>query len=122
MNCRPAPAPSSPAAVRAVIREIIAAENADAPLSDVSVAQLLHQQGIRVARRTVSKYRGMMHLPSAELRRTQQGRRPRLSEQACVLATRQGAPGGAGAAAGHKKADRSLPLHQPGKDPAPGFY
>lgn len=61
----------SPAAVRAVLREIIEGEDAEAPLSDVSLAQLLRQQGIRVARRTVSKYRSMMKVPPAELRRAQ---------------------------------------------------
>ncbi|WP_028078989.1 RNA polymerase factor sigma-54 [Solimonas soli] len=59
----------SPASVRAVLRELIDSEDAQAPLSDVSLARMLKQQGIRVARRTVSKYRGMMKLPPAELRR-----------------------------------------------------
>ena len=59
----------SAASVRAVLRELIDAENAAAPLSDVSLARLLRDQGIRVARRTVSKYRGMLKLPPAELRR-----------------------------------------------------
>lgn len=59
----------SAASVRAVLRELINAENANAPLSDVSLARLLRQQGIKVARRTVSKYRGMLKLPPAELRR-----------------------------------------------------
>lgn len=59
----------SPASVRAVLREMIDSEDTSAPLSDVSLAHMLRQQGIRVARRTVSKYRGMMKVPPAELRR-----------------------------------------------------
>jgi RNA polymerase sigma-54 factor len=59
----------SATAVRALIQEIIAEEGADAPLSDVDIAIQLRAQGIRIARRTVSKYRHMLRLPPAELRR-----------------------------------------------------
>ncbi|MDP9142719.1 MAG: RNA polymerase factor sigma-54 [Pseudomonadota bacterium] len=59
----------SATAVRALIREIIAEEGSDAPLSDVDIAIQLRAQGIRIARRTVSKYRHMLRLPPAELRR-----------------------------------------------------
>ena len=59
----------SPASVRAVLREMIDSEDTSDPLSDVSLARMLHDQGIRVARRTVSKYRGMLKVPPAELRR-----------------------------------------------------
>lgn len=59
----------SAAAVRALLKEMISAENNDAPLSDVSLAKLLAQQGVIVARRTVAKYRRLMKVPPAELRR-----------------------------------------------------
>jgi len=59
----------SAAAVRALLKEMIAAENSKAPLSDVSLARMLADQGVIVARRTVAKYRGLMKLPPAELRR-----------------------------------------------------
>lgn len=59
----------SPACVRAVLRELIEAESAAEPLSDVSLATLLREQGIKVARRTVSKYRAMLRMPPADLRR-----------------------------------------------------
>ncbi|MFP5307390.1 MAG: RNA polymerase factor sigma-54 [Gammaproteobacteria bacterium] len=59
----------SAAAVRALIQEIIAEEGPDAPLSDVDIAAQLQAQGIGIARRTVSKYRRMLRLPPAELRR-----------------------------------------------------
>ena len=47
----------------------IEAEDADAPLSDVSLAKMLADQGVIVARRTVAKYRGLMRIAPAELRR-----------------------------------------------------
>ncbi|TAL98111.1 MAG: RNA polymerase factor sigma-54 [Paraburkholderia sp.] len=59
----------SAAAVRALLKEMIAAENARDPLSDVSLARMLADQGVLVARRTVAKYRHLMKVPPAELRR-----------------------------------------------------
>lgn len=59
----------SAAAVRALIQEIIAEEKPGMPLSDVDIAAQLQAQGIGIARRTVSKYRRMLRLPPAELRR-----------------------------------------------------
>lgn len=59
----------SAAAVRALMQEIIQREDAKAPLSDVTIADLLRNQGIQVARRTVAKYRTMMKVLPAELRR-----------------------------------------------------
>lgn len=56
-------------AVRALIRQILVAEDARHPLSDVKVAHLLADKGVVVARRTVSKYRDSMHIPSVEVRR-----------------------------------------------------
>lgn len=59
----------SSAAVRALLKEMIDAENATAPLSDVTLAKLLADQGVIVARRTVAKYRRLMKVPPAEMRR-----------------------------------------------------
>jgi RNA polymerase sigma-54 factor len=59
----------SAAAVRALIKEMIDAENPRDPLSDVVLTQELEKQGVQVARRTVTKYRQMMKLPAAEMRR-----------------------------------------------------
>jgi RNA polymerase sigma-54 factor len=56
-------------AVRALIRELIAAENPEHPLSDVQLAHLLNAQGFGLVRRTVSKYRSQLRVPSVELRR-----------------------------------------------------
>lgn len=60
--------------MRALITELIAAEDAIRPLSDVELTRLLEQRGIRVARRTVSKYRDSLQIPSVEVRRM--SRRP----------------------------------------------
>ena len=60
---------ASATAVRAVLRELIAAEDPRAPLSDAELARLLAQQGLRVARRTITKYRALMRLPSVDVRR-----------------------------------------------------
>lgn len=59
----------SAAAVRALLKEMISAESGDAPLSDVTLAKRLADQGVIVARRTVAKYRRLMKVPPAELRR-----------------------------------------------------
>jgi RNA polymerase sigma-54 factor len=59
----------SATAIRALIRELIEAEKPDEPLSDARLAELLAEQGVRVARRTVTKYRRLMQLPNVELRR-----------------------------------------------------
>ena len=60
---------ASATAVRAVMKELIAAENPQAPLSDAELARLLAQQGLRVARRTITKYRALMRMPSVDVRR-----------------------------------------------------
>jgi RNA polymerase sigma-54 factor len=65
-------APCSAIAVRALITELIGAEDTIKPLSDIKLTRLLEQRGIRVARRTVSKYRDALHIPSVEVRRMSQ--------------------------------------------------
>jgi len=59
----------SSAAVRALIKELIDAEDPSEPLSDVTLTERLAANGIVVARRTVTKYRGQMRLAPADLRR-----------------------------------------------------
>jgi RNA polymerase sigma-54 factor len=59
----------SATAIRALLRELIAAEDRARPLSDVDLAQLLAERGVKVARRTVTKYRRSMQLPPVDLRR-----------------------------------------------------
>ena len=60
---------ASSTAIRAVLRKLIAAENPSRPLSDNKLAAILSGQGIRIARRTVAKYREAMAIPSSTERR-----------------------------------------------------
>jgi len=59
----------SATAIRALIRQLVAAEDGRKPLSDSRIAQILGQQGIVVARRTIAKYRESMHIPPVNLRK-----------------------------------------------------
>ena len=61
---------ASSTAVRALIRQIVDAEDPAAPLSDSLISQMLDEQGIRVARRTVAKYRESMKIASTQLRKS----------------------------------------------------
>ena len=57
----------SSTAIRAVIKKLILAENRKKPLSDSKIAELIAEQGIKVARRTVAKYREALSIaPSNE--------------------------------------------------------
>jgi RNA polymerase sigma-54 factor len=59
----------SSTSVRAKIRKLIGAENPAKPLSDSKLANLLAEEGIKVARRTVAKYRESMNIASSSERR-----------------------------------------------------
>jgi RNA polymerase sigma-54 factor len=59
----------SATAIRALLREFIAAEDRRNPLSDVRLTELLADRGVKVARRTVTKYRRSMQLPAVDFRR-----------------------------------------------------
>ncbi len=61
---------ASSTAIRALIRQLVEAEDKRNPLSDGRLAQLLAEQGMVVARRTVAKYREQTQIPTAALRRT----------------------------------------------------
>ena len=56
-------------AIRGLIKEMVGAERPSAPLSDAEIARQLAQQGLVVARRTVTKYRHLMRVESVERRR-----------------------------------------------------
>ncbi|MEE8254181.1 MAG: RNA polymerase factor sigma-54, partial [Nitrosomonadaceae bacterium] len=60
----------SATAIRALIKQLVNAENTKKPLSDQHISGILGQQGIVVARRTVAKYRESMQIPSANLRKS----------------------------------------------------
>jgi RNA polymerase sigma-54 factor len=59
----------SATAIRSLIGDLIAAEPAAAPLSDADIARQLAQQGLVIARRTVTKYRQLLRIEPAERRR-----------------------------------------------------
>ena len=59
----------SATAIRALIRQLIAAEDEKRPLSDARISEILGQQGIMVARRTIAKYRESLQIPPVNLRK-----------------------------------------------------
>ncbi len=59
----------SATAIRALIRQLIAAESPAAPLTDSRIADLLRDQGIVVARRTIAKYREALTIPPVNQRK-----------------------------------------------------
>ena len=59
----------SATAIRALIKQLVSAENVKKPLSDGQIAEILGQQGIVVARRTIAKYRESMQISSANQRK-----------------------------------------------------
>jgi RNA polymerase sigma-54 factor len=61
---------ASATAIRALIKQLIAAESPQVPLTDSRIADLLGQQGIIVARRTIAKYREALSIPPVNLRKT----------------------------------------------------
>ena len=58
-------------AVKNTIRSLIEAEDPSHPLSDARLSELLSRDGIRIARRTVAKYREELRIPPSSLRRTE---------------------------------------------------
>ena len=62
----------SAAATKARIRGLLAREDRDKPLSDRQIAEHLNDGGVRIARRTVAKYRENMRIPTAARRRAMQ--------------------------------------------------
>lgn len=61
---------ASSTAVRALIKQLVAAENPNKPLSDNQLSEMLKEQGIDCARRTVAKYREALKIAPANLRKT----------------------------------------------------
>lgn len=60
----------SATAIRALIKQLVNAENTKKPLSDQHISGILGQQGIVIARRTVAKYRESMQIPPVNLRKS----------------------------------------------------
>jgi RNA polymerase sigma-54 factor len=59
----------SSTAIRALIKKLVAAENQIKPLSDSKIADILAEQGIQVARRTIAKYRESLNIPPSNQRK-----------------------------------------------------
>ncbi len=59
----------SATAIRAIIKKLVAAENPRKPLSDSKIADILGDQGINVARRTIAKYRESLAIPPSNERK-----------------------------------------------------
>lgn len=60
---------ASSTAVRALIKQLVSAEDPKKPLSDSQLSSMLEEQGIQVARRTVAKYREALKIAPANLRK-----------------------------------------------------
>lgn len=60
---------ASSTAVRALIKQFVDAEDPRKPLSDAKLADMLKEQGIECARRTVAKYREQLKIPTTTLRK-----------------------------------------------------
>lgn len=56
-------------AIRGLVQDIIEAESSDNPFSDAQITRQLAQQGLTVARRTVTKYRQMLRIEAVDRRR-----------------------------------------------------
>ena len=59
----------SSTAIRAIIKKLVAAESPQKPLSDSKITTLLAEQGIKVARRTIAKYRESLGIPASNERK-----------------------------------------------------
>ncbi|OCA54910.1 RNA polymerase factor sigma-54 [Photorhabdus namnaonensis] len=60
---------ASSTAIRALVKKLVAAENPAKPLSDSKLTSMLADQGIMVARRTVTKYRESLSIPPSNQRK-----------------------------------------------------
>ena len=61
---------ASSTAIRALIKQLIGAEDSKNPFSDSKIADMLGEQGMVVARRTVAKYREALKIPPVNLRKS----------------------------------------------------
>jgi RNA polymerase sigma-54 factor len=60
----------SATAIRSIIKKLVESEIPTRPISDSKIAEILTEQGINVARRTVAKYREFMNIPPSNQRRS----------------------------------------------------
>ncbi len=55
--------------IKEILKDIVARENKKKPLTDEQLADALKEQGYKIARRTVAKYREQLNIPPARLRK-----------------------------------------------------
>lgn len=60
---------TSACSVKERLRQIVAAEDSAAPLSDQDIADMFASEGVRISRRTVAKYRQQMNIPGTFARK-----------------------------------------------------
>ncbi|BAV34503.1 RNA polymerase factor sigma-54 [Sulfuricaulis limicola] len=60
----------SATAIRSIIKKLVECETSTKPISDSKIAEILAEQGINVARRTVAKYRESMSIPPSNQRKS----------------------------------------------------
>jgi RNA polymerase sigma-54 factor len=56
--------------VKDIIANLVAEEDLDKPLSDQAIMENLKERGIEIARRTIAKYRLLLHIPSSHMRKS----------------------------------------------------
>ena len=56
--------------IMAIMRQLVDSEDKSSPLTDAQIAQKLNDEGYRIARRTIAKYRDEMQIPHSNLRTT----------------------------------------------------
>ncbi|KIL37279.1 hypothetical protein SD71_00790 [Cohnella kolymensis] len=59
--------------VKIRLKELIARENKQSPLSDQKLVDILNREGVRISRRTVTKYREELNVLSSSLRKRMEG-------------------------------------------------
>jgi RNA polymerase sigma-54 factor len=94
-------------AVKGKIRALIEAEDPSRPLSDARLSELLSRDGIRIARRTVAKYREELRIPASSIRRIDAGPAPPAGETGPVAPEPESPPAqtaGTAASANEEKA------------------
>jgi RNA polymerase sigma-54 factor len=60
---------ASARAIKAQIQKLVAEEDTQEPLTDQQIVQKLREKGVRIARRTVAKYRDQLGILSARMRK-----------------------------------------------------
>lgn len=56
--------------IKTFLTELVDAEDKTRPLTDDELVELLNQRGYKIARRTIAKYRELLNIPVARLRKS----------------------------------------------------